>query len=121
MLFSQGGDVGLVAIIVESSVHDGVLLAHLLLELVPGRLEVIDLASDHVRKRIGSLGHGHLVSREVYLAPDPLVRVPEGHGGEDAYILCRDHLEGLVWVDRWGSVPPRIGSLMYSQFCIKKT
>jgi hypothetical protein len=38
MLLSQGGDVGLVAVIVEPPVHHSALLTHLLLELVPGRL-----------------------------------------------------------------------------------
>src|SRR5215217_2727828 len=81
MLLSQGGNVGLVAVIVEPPVHDGGLLAHLLLELVPGQQEVIDLASDHPRKRVRYLGHRHRVPREVYLAPDPAVRVLEGYGG----------------------------------------
>src|SRR5215210_1015487 len=100
MFLSQGGDVGLVAMIVEPPVHNGVLLAHLPLELLPGHLEVIDLASDHPRKRVGYLGHGHLIPREVYLASDPAVRVLEGHGGEDADVVGIDHLEGLVGVQR---------------------
>src|SRR5215210_2753543 len=102
MLLSQGGNVGLVAVIIEPPVHDGGLLAHLLLELVPGRLEAIDLVSDHARKRSGYLGHCHLVPREVYLAPDPAVRVLEGHGGEDADVVGVDHLEGLVRIERLG-------------------
>src|SRR5215203_2689491 len=76
MLLSQGGNVGLVAVIVEPPVHDGGLLAHLLLELVPGQQEVIDLA------------------------PDPAVRALEGHGGEDADVVGVDHLEGLVRIER---------------------
>src|SRR5829696_3607273 len=100
MLLSQGGNVGLVAVIVEPPVHDGGLLAHLLLELVPGQQEVIDLASDHPRKRVRYLGHRHLVPRKVYLAPDPAVRALEGHGGEDADVVGVDHLEGLVRIER---------------------
>jgi hypothetical protein len=61
MLLSQGGDVCLVAVIVEPVAHHGVRLAHMLLDLVPGHLEGIDLASDHARKRVGYLGHGHLI------------------------------------------------------------
>src|SRR3712207_186462 len=102
MLPSQVGDVGLVAVIVEPPVHDGELLAHLLLEVFPGYLEVVDLASDYPRERIGDLGHGQLVPSEVYLAPYPLVLVLEGHGGEDTYILDRDHLERLLGVERLG-------------------
>jgi hypothetical protein len=106
VLIREGGDVGLVTLIVEPPVHHGVLLAHLLLELVSRRLEVTDLASNHPRERIGHLGHGHFVPREVYLASDPPVRVLEGCGRENADVgsitpHCDRFLFFLLHSDRY--------------------
>src|SRR5919107_3414074 len=112
VLFFQGGDIGLVAVIVEPPIHDGGLLAHLLLERFPGHLNIVDLAADHPRERIGYLGHSHLVPREIHLAPGPLARVLEGHGAEDADLLDSNHLEGLSGSSGWAIMPPRIGSLI---------
>src|SRR5918997_6061356 len=80
VLLTQGSDVRLVAHDVEPAPHDGELFAHLLLNLVPRRLGVVDLPSGHAAKRFGYLGHGLLISRQIHLAPHPLVRLLKGWG-----------------------------------------
>src|SRR4028119_2014636 len=168
VLPTQGFHVRLVAHLVEPPVHHGVLLAHLLLELLPRDLVVADLPSRDAPEGLGDLGHGPLVPGDLHLPPDPFVGMLEGHRGEGpdapdgpppaprpkASAIsgmvrsspaistsrpihssgCSEAIaakaptsstatcwNGLPGSSGWGSVPPRIGSRIISQFCMKKT
>src|SRR5215207_259689 len=86
ILLLQGGDIRLVAHVVQPPVLDGDLFAHLLLELVPGHLIVANFSPYDAAKGLGYLRHGWLVSGKIYLSPDPALRVLKGYGGEGPYV-----------------------------------
>src|SRR5215207_3733034 len=102
----QGIYIRLVTHVVEPPVHDGILFTHLLLKLVPGHLVVVDLPPYNATEGLSYLGHSLFVSGNVYLSPDPRVRILKGYGGEGSNVLDGHMLERLVRVQRLSQGTP---------------